>query len=115
MPTYEFQCDECSDVQELFYRMSDRPSAVSCSCGSQAQIRISKKTMVSVFKPFKTDVFTGRNIEIRSKEDRDSLCKEHGLTMDDCRYVRPSTYKPVVDSVDYGQVKQAMQKGVSDG
>lgn len=38
MPTYDFECEECEDIQEEFFTMKQVPSEVVCdSCGGRSK------------------------------------------------------------------------------
>ena len=64
---------------------------------------------VFTFKPYRTADFTGEDISVENRGQRDGLCSEHGLTYDGCRYLSKPRTPSAIDSIDYGDVKAALE------
>lgn len=46
MPAYDYQCNSCGNVQEEFFKVSDKPEIVACvKCGSEAGKILSATTV----------------------------------------------------------------------
>lgn len=55
---YDFQCAQCGAIEELSFRMADKPDHVTCACGGRAESIISSNIEVLVHgneRPFKMD------------------------------------------------------------
>lgn len=55
---YDFQCAQCGAIEELSFRMADKPDHVTCACGGRAESLISRYVEVLVHgneRPFKMD------------------------------------------------------------
>lgn len=88
MPYYQFQCPDGHST-DLFRLMAEAPGdTVPCEICGDIAYRNWRGISIDVFKPIKTDAFTGHEIEIGSKRERDILLKESHLTMDDYRYTK---------------------------
>lgn len=64
---------------------------------------------VHTFKPYAEEGFTGENIQIGTKEQRDQLCREHGVSYDGCKQASTPNTAPAIDSIDFGDVKEALK------
>lgn len=71
---------------------------------------------VSTFKSYKEDGFgnSGRPVLVESKRQRDALCAEHHLTYDRYSTVTTPNTPPAIDSIDWGDVKHAVEHGISE-
>ena len=63
---------------------------------------------VQTFKPYTEDGFTGEEIPIESKGQRDQLCESHGLSYDSCKSAKPPNTPPAIDSITPGDLKEAL-------
>lgn len=64
MPTYDYKCDDCGNVFELFHGMSETPDAKCSSCGS-----IKVKKMIS---PGSGILFKGSGFYVNDYKDSKS-------------------------------------------
>lgn len=58
MPRYDYQCEDCGDVREHFFLMSEKPAEIECECGGVCSSIISGFVEVMVTgstRPFKLD------------------------------------------------------------
>ena len=80
MPTYDFQCEPCSNHIEAYVPLTT--TTVPCpGCG----VGMEKVWTVSIRKegagfPFTTKNLTGEPIVVESQSHLDRLCKEHNVT-----------------------------------
>lgn len=64
---------------------------------------------VHTFKPYTEDGFTGHDIPIENRDQRDELCEAHGLSYDSCKGVSPPNVPPAIDSITPGDLKAALE------
>lgn len=69
---------------------------------------------VQTFKPYTEDGFNGDDIRVESKGQRDALCRKHHVTYDDCSGIKPPEVAPAIDSIDFGDVKHALEHGIDE-
>jgi putative FmdB family regulatory protein len=68
MPLYEYRCDDCGKVEDVFFHMGRAVRHLSCSCG---------KVMRRVFTPF-----AGINLPTTGRNKLlNALNKEHGYDL----------------------------------
>jgi putative FmdB family regulatory protein len=107
MPMYDFECEKCGKVFELFKHMEENPE-VWCICGGKATQHL------SCFQTAKDKLFdfvdvhtTGKPIHFSSKRQWESHLKQHGkyqLTKEDIKRLKEprkekkSDYKSVVET-----------------
>jgi putative FmdB family regulatory protein len=62
VPRYDFECISCAQVQEMVFRMADKPDSVTCPlCGGVMHSQIARDVEVLVMdvsKPFVKDMFS---------------------------------------------------------
>jgi len=61
------------------------------------------------FKSYQEENFTGKDIKVESRGQRDALCAEHGLSYDGCKEASSPNTPPAIDSIDYGDLKAALE------
>ena len=64
-----------------------------------------------VFKPYTEDGINGEPIRLESRSQRDRLCRENHLTYDITTNVRKPDVGYAIDTIDYGDVKEALEHG----
>ena len=64
---------------------------------------------VNTFKPYVEDGFTGHEIPIENRGQRDQLCETHGLSYDSCKEVSMPNVPPAIDSITPGDLKAALE------
>jgi len=128
MPMYKFTCKD-GHVTDEYRPVADYVEYIKCGfkttrvvagnklrsrvtpCGLQADITIDTNLQVHTFKPYTEENITGKPIEITSRDQRDTLLKQHGLSYDSNKYHRKPEYKSAVDDVTLGDVKEALDTG----
>jgi len=69
---------------------------------------------VQTFKPYVEENFGDEPVLVGSKRHRDELCNKHQATYDRCSDIRPPDVAPAIDSIDFGDVKHALEHGVPE-
>lgn len=129
MPIYKFTCD-AGHITEEYRPVSDYVEYVRCaypiqrvsagnhklstkrsSCGLRANITICANLQVNTFKPYVEENMTGKPIHITSKDQRDQLCKQHGVSYDSNKYHSKPRRKAAVEDITLGDVKDAINSG----
>jgi putative FmdB family regulatory protein len=54
MPLYDYECEDCGEVDEFYYKISEKPASVPCSCGGS-------------YTPLLSPVFLGNAVPIVSQ------------------------------------------------
>jgi len=106
MPVYEFWCG-CGHQKGIFRPMMKPPRYPKCPSCKVAMNR-SYSVYAGVFKPFTSSDFTGEPIEVSSREQFERLCSEHRVTPDSFNYTSVSPAPPAIESLEYSEVKQAL-------
>lgn len=96
-----------NDVTELvaYGTTGSRP------CGLRAVISISPKLEVSIFQPYVEKNMGHKPVRIENKQQRDALCEKHGVTYDSGKYLKKPKYRPAVEDITLGDVKEAHERG----
>jgi len=97
-------CKHCKEVVEVSKHLCAK---------MQEDIERKKKLyvggpVVMTFSPYVEDNFTGEPIEVRSREQRDALCKQHGVTYDRSSKVKSNK------GPDVAKITEEVIKEVSD-
>lgn len=110
MPLYKYLCPNNHETEKIrsVKKFTER---IRCHCGKRATICISTRLFAQTFKPYVDPNFTGEPIEITSKEQRDNLCKAHGVTYDSVKSVAKPKMKAAVEDLDFADVKRSIETG----
>lgn len=83
MPMYDYHCQDCMCKFELCVPIAQRDTVKCRNCGGNTT-RLISRTKDDWFRPFVSEDFTGKPIEVRSKEHYKQLCKEHNVYAPHC-------------------------------
>ena len=121
MPRYQYTCKH-GHVTERIVPVAKYKEFIKCKanvgsqylaipCGLRAGITIGKELHVNTFKPYVEPNFGPEPILVESKQQREMLCEKHNVTYDSVRYTCKKSVAAAVDSVNLGDVKEAIQTG----
>lgn len=88
MPTYEYQCNNCNNVVDVFHRMIDTPEVVCTNTDCKADTHVMKRIISAVtgvgnaydsnYHRAKPKLVDGNGVEV-SKEEHERLRKLYSI------------------------------------
>lgn len=78
MPMYDFICKRCNFEFETCVPIAERDEVTCKKCGARTSRKVAR-TKDDWFRPFVTEDFNGKPIEVKSKEHYKQLCKDHNV------------------------------------
>lgn len=78
MPLYDYQCEDCQQVEERYAGM-DQPELECRQCGGKAHRVFSTRYWVHGEPDYVTDNISGKPVRVTSRRQLRDLLKQHGL------------------------------------
>jgi len=81
MPVYEYECNECGRISEIFCKIKEKPVGILCKeCGKYARAIISKpQDVLPAWDEYFDENLGHEPILIKGRRHRKELMKERGL------------------------------------
>lgn len=110
MPTYVFKCRRCDSVFEQYRPLANFSRQALCDCDGLSDLVVTPTVQASVFTPYVERNMTREPIRIESKQQRDALCEQHGVTYDSAKYVRRQPPPAAVDTMSEAEIKTVIEQ-----
>lgn len=110
MPIYVFECRGCKEQFEQYRPLSHFSRQTICDCGALSDLVVTPTVQASVFTPYTEYNLDRKPIRIESRQQRDELCAQHGVTYDTAKYVRRQPPPAAVDQMTDTEIKTAIEQ-----